>query len=55
MFMTDKSAPERTLERKKREAAALKANMKKRKEQAAKQSDGKKISAELKEDGQLDD
>jgi hypothetical protein len=54
MLMTDKSAPERTIERKKREAAALKANMKKRKEQAAKQSEGKKVSAELEEDGQLD-
>jgi hypothetical protein len=32
--MTDKSPPQRTVERKKREAAALKANMKKRKEQA---------------------
>jgi hypothetical protein len=32
--MTDKPVPERTLERKKREAEALKANMKKRKEQA---------------------
>ncbi len=32
--MTEKSPPARTLERKKREAEALKANMKKRKEQA---------------------
>jgi hypothetical protein len=32
-IMADKSLPERTLERKKREAAALKANMKKRKAQ----------------------
>jgi hypothetical protein len=32
--MSDKPEPTRTLERKKREAAALKANMKKRKEQA---------------------
>ena len=32
--MTEKSPPARTLERKKREADALKANMKKRKEQA---------------------
>ena len=32
--MTDKITPARTLERKKREAEALKANMKKRKEQA---------------------
>ena len=32
--MTDKTTPSRTLERKKREAEALKANMKKRKEQA---------------------
>ena len=33
-LMNDKTIPSRTLERKKREAAALKANMKKRKEQA---------------------
>ena len=33
-FMTIKSIPECTLERKKREALALKANIKKRKEQA---------------------
>jgi len=31
--MTNKPVPKRTLERKKREAEALKANMKKRKEQ----------------------
>jgi hypothetical protein len=36
--MADKSLPERTLERKKREAAALKANMKKRKAQVAQDS-----------------
>ena len=34
--MTDKSTPQRTLDRKKREAEALKANVKKRKEQAQK-------------------
>jgi hypothetical protein len=33
--MTEKPLPDRTLERKKREAVALKANMKKRKAQAA--------------------
>ena len=49
--MTDKSAPKRTLERKKREAAALKANMKKRKEQAAKRVEGEKIGSD---DEQLD-
>ena len=32
--MTDKPMPKRTLDRKKREAEALKANMKKRKDQA---------------------
>jgi hypothetical protein len=32
--MKDESPPQRTVERKKREATALKANMKKRKEQA---------------------
>ena len=53
--MTDKSAPERTLERKKREAAALKANMKKRKEQAARLSDDKKMAPGTKNDGQLGD
>jgi hypothetical protein len=42
MFMTDKPTPKRTIERKKREAAALKVNMKKRKEQAAREADGKK-------------
>jgi hypothetical protein len=46
MLMTDKSTPERTLKRKKREAAALKANMKKRKEQAAKQVEGEKIDGD---------
>jgi hypothetical protein len=50
MFMTDKHTPERTLERKRREAAALKANMKKRKEQAAKQSVVKKSVDETKQD-----
>jgi hypothetical protein len=54
MFMTDKPTPMRTLERKKREAAALKANMKKRKEQA-KQSDSKKIVGNTETDGQLGD
>ena len=33
-LMTDKPMPKRTLDRKKREAEALKANMKKRKDQA---------------------
>ena len=33
-IMTEKTVPKRTLDRKKREAAALKANMKRRKEQA---------------------
>jgi hypothetical protein len=32
--MTDKPTPDRTLERKQREAEALKANLKRRKEQA---------------------
>ncbi len=32
--MTDKPLPEKSLDRKRREAAALKANLKKRKEQA---------------------
>jgi hypothetical protein len=40
--MADKSLPERTLERKKREAAALKANMKKRKAQVAQGSSSSK-------------
>jgi hypothetical protein len=46
MFMTDKPAPERTIERKKREAAALKANMKKRKEQVAKNVEGENIGGD---------
>jgi hypothetical protein len=54
-FMIVKSAPKRTLERKKREAEALKANMKKRKEQAAKQSDVQKTVGETEGDGQLED
>ncbi len=49
--MTDKPAPERTIERKKREAAALKANMKKRKEQAAKKVEGEKIGGDSQNDG----
>jgi hypothetical protein len=53
--MIVKSAPKRTLERKKREAEALKANMKKRKEQAAKQSDVQKTVGETEGDGQLED
>ena len=36
--MNKKTVPERTLERKKREAAALKANMKKRKAQTGSQA-----------------
>ena len=45
--MTEKSLPTRTLERKKREAEALKANMKKRKEQAKLQSDSESQKSEL--------
>lgn len=37
--MNDKSLPTRTLERKKREAEALKANMKKRKQQIKQSAD----------------
>jgi hypothetical protein len=54
MFMTDKPTPMRTLERKRREAAALKANMKKRKEQA-RQSESKKELGETESGGQLED
>ena len=53
--MTDKSAPKRTLERKKREAEALKANLKKRKEQAARLHDVKETGPEIKNDGPLGD
>ena len=45
--MTDQSPPARTLERKKREAEALKANMKKRKQQAKMRSDSEPQKSEL--------
>jgi hypothetical protein len=54
MFMIDKPAPKRTIERKKREAAALKANMKKRKEQAAKKLEGEKLDGETRNDEKVD-
>ena len=47
--MTDKSIPKRTLERKKREAEALKANMKKRKEQAKSQADSRSLNDKVDE------
>lgn len=48
-LMTDKSIPKRTLERKKREAEALKANMKKRKEQAKSQADSQSLNDKVDE------
>ena len=45
--MTEKLLPARTLERKKREAEALKANMKKRKEQAKLRGDSEPQKSEL--------
>jgi hypothetical protein len=43
--MTAKTIPKRTLDRKKREAVALKANMKKRKEQAKTEALGAELAA----------
>ncbi len=45
--MTEKSLPARTMERKMREAEALKANMKKRKEQAKMSGDSEPQKSEL--------
>ena len=50
--MNNKSIPKRTIERKEREAEALKANMKKRKKQAAIQSASQKSLKENENDGQ---
>ena len=50
--MTDKSLPARTVERKKREAEALKTNMRRRKEQAKLRSDSETLSGDSSEDSQ---
>ena len=50
--MNNKSIPKRTIERKEREAEALKANLKKRKKQPAIQSASQKSLKENENDGQ---
>ena len=51
-LMNNKSIPKRTIERKEREAEALKANLKKRKKQPAIQSASQKSLKENENDGQ---